>query len=68
MYKAFLKAIFRLLLVFLYPIATSDSPPVGTLNMYRKACNIVAYICANYTSGIDRQKTSEEGMRPELGV
>ncbi|MCR1994537.1 hypothetical protein NSA31_22625 [Bacillus subtilis] len=51
-----------------YPIATSASPPVGTLNTYRKACNIVAYICANYTSGIDRQKTSEQGMRPELGV
>ncbi|MEC0319902.1 hypothetical protein P5634_13540 [Bacillus subtilis] len=41
---------------------------MGTLNTYRKACNIVAYICANYTSGIDRQKMSEEGMRPELGV
>ncbi|WP_440615069.1 hypothetical protein [Bacillus subtilis] len=46
-----------------YPIATSDSPPMGTLNTYRKA-----YICANYTSGIDRQKTSEQGMRPDLGV
>ncbi|MGF2820177.1 hypothetical protein ACQUF8_14485 [Bacillus subtilis] len=41
---------------------------MGTLNTYRKACNIVAYICANYTSGIDRQKMSEEGMHPNLGV
>ncbi|MCV9371080.1 hypothetical protein OIO07_22985 [Bacillus paralicheniformis] len=41
---------------------------MGTLNTDRKACYTVVNICVDYTSGIVRQKTSEQGMRPDLGV
>ncbi|MFP3958508.1 hypothetical protein [Bacillus paralicheniformis] len=41
---------------------------MGTLNTDQKARIFVANVCVDYTSGISRQKKSEQGMRPDLGV